>query len=305
MLKYIRRPTVNLISADDKQTIRINHIFFIIHLPKDLTMWSTKRSAAVLLILNLSVVYSASNFNGTQSVASTSEGVKTSLNRPSSGEGCISGNDDTVNSGDLCLFSCGYGFCPEPLCTCLSNGPIKALPPQTVAQNATALDEHDMDLNHLCQFACQYGHCPDDICNPSAKSSEPQAFDYAKAREENSRQCLITKDRNGEPDVHGETCINVCQPQVDQAKAEGRITSYGCLGHFPLDKEIPWQEISPGNWAVTGTCLCDNKTVNWAGGLLIDILAGIGQVRFFLTYLNREECIVDQIRPAAISSCQP
>lgn len=243
----------------------------------------------------------------------TLDEIETSSNRPSSGTGCISGGDDSVNSGDLCDFSCTYAFCPESLCTCFSTGSMKTLPIEKPENNnAIAWDEFDVDLNRLCNFACKYGHCPDNICStPSADSDEtsdsdsdkPPGFDYAGAREQNSKQCLITRDPSGGADVHEEQCVDVCKAQVDKAKAEDRITSYGCIGSFPLDTGIPWQEISPGNWAVTGKCLCDNETVNWFGGLFIDILTAIGQV-CLLVCSDQKECIVDQIRPAAISSCQ-
>ncbi len=249
----------------------------------------------------------------------TADDVEIPPIRPS-GEGCISGDDDTVNSGDLCGFCCGYGFCPESLCTCVSTGPIKTLPAETSEKDATAWDELDLDLNRLCKFACRYGYCPDDICTtPSANSDEIDAsdidepseqdsdeidaLDYDKLRDQNSKQCRITRTPNGGADVHEEQCIDVCKAQVDQAKSEDRMTSYGCIGHFPLDKEIPWQNIG-SEWMTVGKCVCDHETVNWFGDLWMTVLAGIGQV-CLLVCSGQEEYIVDQIRPAAISSCQP
>lgn len=92
--------------------------------------------------------------------------------RPETGEeGCISGEDRTVNSGDLCEFSCNYGFCPESLCTCNVRGPVARLPSE-VAGDIIAWDEQDVDLNRLCKFACKYGYCPQDICTTPVVDSD-------------------------------------------------------------------------------------------------------------------------------------
>lgn len=69
--------------------------------------------------------------------------------RPQSGEGCTRGDDLTADSGDLCHFSCRYGFCPESLCNCLETGPMKRLPAEQHGTNVTALDAFDVDLNRL------------------------------------------------------------------------------------------------------------------------------------------------------------
>ena len=88
----------------------------------------------------------------------TSDDMEVAPERPLSGEeGCVSGEDNTTNSGDLCEFSCTFAFCPESLCTCVSTGPLIELPPETPKSDVIAWDELDVDLNRLCKFACTHG----------------------------------------------------------------------------------------------------------------------------------------------------
>jgi hypothetical protein len=48
--------------------------------------------------------------------------------RPTSGEGCVSGYDTTLDSVDLCDYTCALGFCPEPLSSCSETGELDVLP---------------------------------------------------------------------------------------------------------------------------------------------------------------------------------
>ncbi|KAF4508203.1 hypothetical protein G6O67_004613 [Ophiocordyceps sinensis] len=138
--------------------------------------------------------------------------------RPKSGLGCIQGDERTVNTGDLCAFSCSHGFCPESLCQCLETGPIQDLPPEESGVKMNAFDAFDVDLNRLCSFACKYGHCPDEICKPEVGDSDsddsdsddsdgsskghrlpihkknPYRIDYAAVRRENANLCHVFKD---------------------------------------------------------------------------------------------------------------
>lgn len=86
--------------------------------------------------------------------------------RPDSGSGCISGEDNTVDSLDLCSYACHYGFCPTTLCTCTETGDLEPLPAQVFSGDIEAHDSLNVDLNRLCTFACTYGHCPSQVCQP-------------------------------------------------------------------------------------------------------------------------------------------
>lgn len=95
----------------------------------------------------------------------TADDMATSPDRPSSGEqGCRKGEDDGVDSGDLCQASCALGFCPESLCTCTVFGTLRPLPAEKPGVDMVAWDEFNVDLNRLCKFACKYGYCPGEIC---------------------------------------------------------------------------------------------------------------------------------------------
>ena len=69
---------------------------------------------------------------------------------------------------------------------------------------------------------------------------------------------------------------------MEAAKAAGRTYNYGCVGHFPLDKELPWVafggSLDPDNVYVDGKCVCDNVLVNTIANLVIDALPIIAQV---------------------------
>ncbi len=94
--------------------------------------------------------------------------------RPTTGQGCIGGTDNTVDSGNLCEFACELGFCPDHLCTCKFTGELKPLPKETNSINVTAWDEVNLDLNRLCKFACKYGYCPMDICTTELSENDNQ-----------------------------------------------------------------------------------------------------------------------------------
>lgn len=80
--------------------------------------------------------------------------------RPSKGEeGCVWGEDRSINSGDLCEFSCSLGFCPESLCICTDTDIINDLPAEKSNEDVIAWEDNNVDLNRLCLFACKYGVC--------------------------------------------------------------------------------------------------------------------------------------------------
>jgi hypothetical protein len=92
--------------------------------------------------------------------------------RPKSGQGCVSGEDDTLNTSDLCAFACAYGFCPETLCTCTHQGDLEDLPEVKFDGEIEAWLPSDVDINRLCKFGCKYGYCPDDVCIPPVIDEE-------------------------------------------------------------------------------------------------------------------------------------
>ncbi|KAL5316125.1 hypothetical protein ACEPPN_017003 [Leptodophora sp. 'Broadleaf-Isolate-01'] len=78
--------------------------------------------------------------------AFTTDDMATPPKIPAKGEeGCVAGEDKSVNSGDLCEFSCSLGFCPESLCTCTYTDIVNPLPNQKDATDVIAWDEFDVD----------------------------------------------------------------------------------------------------------------------------------------------------------------
>ncbi|KAI0385605.1 glycoside hydrolase family 18 protein [Hypomontagnella monticulosa] len=215
--------------------------------------------------------------------------------RPETGEqGCISGEDRTVNTGDLCEFSCNYGFCPESLCTCNIEGPVVRLPSE-VAGDIIAWDEQDVDLNRLCKFACKYGYCPEDICTTVVKDADedgiveigddpdnPNWYDYEAARMANGENCQIFQDP-AYRDSSAAQCYPTCYPKLQEAKEEGRTSNYGCVGFYPLDKPIPWTKL-PGSSVIyaPAKCSCDNYLVNYIADTIIEALPIIAQIGCYI-----------------------
>ena len=181
--------------------------------------------------------------------AFTTDDIAKPPDRPSQGEeGCVAGEDRTVNSGDLCEFSCSLGFCPESLCVCTDTDIINTLPTEKSATDVIAWDGDDVDLNRLCLFACKYGYCPDEVCTTIPKDDvvitnddNPNSFDYNAARQENAKKCFLYKDGSLR-DYSVMQCYNTCKAQLDAAKEAGKTSNYGCMGLFPLDKPIPWEK---------------------------------------------------------------
>lgn len=140
--------------------------------------------------------------------------------RPSSGQGCISGLDLTLNTWDLCEFTCTYGFCPETLCECRAQGDLLPLPRDQGEADIEAWSPADVDITRLCKFACKYGYCPDDVCPAvvnddevddsgaiieQTESTSPTKRDiYAKA-------CTVWKGLSPYDNSVAE-CKKVCQP---------------------------------------------------------------------------------------------
>ncbi|KAK4072464.1 CAZyme family GH18 and CBM24 [Trichoderma harzianum] len=201
--------------------------------------------------------------------------------------GCVSGEDNSINSGDLCEFSCGHGFCPESLCTCVTTGMTTNLPSASELE-VMAWDIWDVDLNRLCKFSCKYGYCPQDICTDIPKEDEGEEepdtgyFNYTDARWQNAQHCLLFKDPQYR-DVSVNQCKPVCQAALDDAEKEGRTSNYGCIGNFPVDKEIPWEKYPGASYEVApGQCLCDNMLINEIADFVLDALPIIAQIGCYI-----------------------
>jgi hypothetical protein len=215
--------------------------------------------------------------------------------------GCVGGRDINVNAGDLCAFSCSFDFCPESLCECRVEGKIKALPAEVGGMDdIIAFDELDVDLNRLCKFACKHGYCPDNICTHPVvdrdedgieeydPENDPTQFDKDAARKENAMRCLIYKDPRYRDDSVNQ-CYDVCKPAMDEAKAAGRTTNYGCMGFWPTAQYpngIPWEKFPGKSVEVApAKCSCDNWVLNELADTIIEALPMIAQVS--RTEMNR------------------
>jgi len=203
--------------------------------------------------------------------------------RPLSGEGCNKGDDITVDSGDLCQFTCGYGFCPPSLCYCKSEGPLKPLPQEFAATNVIAYDAGDVDLNRLCRFACKYNYCPEDVCmlrddgNEDEKSGSDEHLDISI---EQNKPCEVYKDKDNQR-ASLEQCKGFCKEILDKAREEQRTSSWGCVPRelVPNGQSIPWEYDGVNNrYYVEGRCFCDSLIVNELADGLMEGLAAIAQV---------------------------
>jgi hypothetical protein len=234
--------------------------------------------------------------------------------RPQSGEGCVSGEDDSVNTADLCEFSCGLGFCPESLCTCVTTGQLRDLPHEKPGTNVIAWDEHDVDLNRLCKFACKYGYCPDDVCTTppvaSDDSDNSHGDDNGSFPQNNGIQphetddgCPIYREQQY-AQLSRDICKEPCRDINEEAQREGRTTNYGCVGFWPLDQPIPWQTPPGQPTQAVGRCLCDNQLINDIADDVLEALPVIAEV-FRRVSTAQEGYLTDHARLAAMPSCHP
>lgn len=205
----------------------------------------------------------------------------------SSGNACTRGRDVTVDTGSLCEFSCNWGFCPETLCECTSRGSLVPPPPAQPDADIVALDEFNVNMNRLCKFACKYGYCPGEMCVTRQVEPEvdvepvdsPEYYDKVKVEMAHAADCMVRKDPP--PNWDGALqCYNRCQNVVEQAKAEGRITNYGCVGWFPGQGPIPWREYPGMGLIAVGKCSCDNMLVNVLANTVLEAMPKIAQVCF-------------------------
>jgi hypothetical protein len=225
------------------------------------------------------------------------EDAQIAADRPTSGEeGCVMGEGRDLSWDELCAFTCNYGFCPETVCFCTLTNRLEPLPPVRSTGDFVAWNEFQPDLQRLCKFACKYGYCPDLMCGvavvdewedgsvDSGQSPDEQGglWDKAKNHAENSKSCRIYKTGQRQEVATLADCYPQCRVAIEEAKAEGRMYNYGCVGFWPLDKPIPWTPFpsssDPNLVTALGKCSCDNMLVNSFADLIIDALPIIAQV---------------------------
>ncbi|KAJ3474589.1 hypothetical protein NLG97_g9776 [Lecanicillium saksenae] len=76
--------------------------------------------------------------------------------------GCQGGTGDG-DYKNLCAYSCLFGYCPQPFCTCTRNGPLLPVPVARPGAFCPA-EGVDSSFSGLCSFACKFGYCPPDRC---------------------------------------------------------------------------------------------------------------------------------------------
>jgi hypothetical protein len=138
--------------------------------------------------------------------------------RPESGQGCTSGEDNTVNTLDLCEFACTFGFCPETLCTCTERGDLNELPANPSDLEVEGWMAADVELNRLCKFTCKYGYCPEQVCAPSVVDEKvddnnmPVASESGAPTKESLHRakCTLWKGIT-QNDISVEECKNFCK----------------------------------------------------------------------------------------------
>jgi len=235
----------------------------------------------------------------------TAQEMRVLPQRPESGEGCTSGEGITLDSGDLCDFTCLYGFCPESVCTCHTTGQLLDLPTEKTGLNIVAWDELNVELNRLCIFACRYNYCPEEICTTPidgpdesgphgfgedfGNGEDPGYYNKTAAKLANDQACIIYKDP-AYNDVSKKQCKPICQDALDEAAEEGRTSNYGCIGFYPMEKSIPWER-APGAGSqliAPGKCLCDNFLLNELADTVLEAMPMIAQVRLSILD-NRDE----------------
>jgi hypothetical protein len=136
--------------------------------------------------------------------------------RPKNGKGCVAGSDITLDSWDLCEFTCSLGFCPETVCQCLEQGELPDLPAVKFDGEVEAFLPSDVDLNRLCKFSCKYGHCPEEVCLPPVVDEEvdeeenPIMSGIPTRDSNNKNRCMIWKGIS-EYDNSVQECKSTCK----------------------------------------------------------------------------------------------
>ncbi len=205
-------------------------------------------------------------------------------------QGCISGIDATVNSGDLCEWACNYGYCPQSLCECLETGEVPPYPKENKLSKESlvqAWDNDDVDLNRLCKFACKHGYCPSAVCTDYSNTiNDPSYNDGSAIKYGNNKHCYVSDDPRYRNTWEAQ-CSAVCSTALAEAAAEGRVSSHFCFVFWKDGDPDPWGPLDgqPGKWA-RGTCMCDHGFINAVAEMVIDALPAIAQVCTRDSYLG-------------------
>jgi hypothetical protein len=213
------------------------------------------------------------------------EDIDTPISRPTDGTGCVSGEDLSIRTGDLCELTCYYGFCPESMCACTERG-NSAADDNAKDGDYRAIYEIDVDINKLCNFACKRNYCPSDICEAKPKVeysdedlSAVNDLDGDEVRRQNAERCVVFKDDEEQNDRQVTHCKEVCKEQIQEAQELGRTTNYGCVGFWPGAKTIPWEQPAGFGSAVAGgRCACDNWLINEIADTVLGAMPMIAQV---------------------------
>lgn len=128
-------------------------------------------------------------------------------------------------------------------------------------------------------------YCPEETCTtpvvdedePLQYGEGPYSVDYAAIDAENNAKCFLYNDPSYR-DVSTFQCLSPCTPILNEAAEEGRTSNYGCMGYYPLDAPIPWDD-SLGSVAMApGICVCDNYLLNFIADTFIEALPIIAEV---------------------------
>lgn len=217
---------------------------------------------------------------------------------------CTLGTDKSFSSSDLCEFSCSFGICPTRACECLQHGKPKPFPQEDKTKlSVRAFEDQNDEMNILCLFACSHGHCPESFCDTDPTPAQREHSDQfvcitsdldhgapeckekgtdvtGDARKQNADNCAIFEDPGESQAFKIADCFNFCKPQLDAGAAAGNTTNYGCVGHFPLDKPIPYQYDgrAKGHGVAIGKCQCNNPLVTEIAEFVIEGLAIAAEV---------------------------
>jgi hypothetical protein len=213
------------------------------------------------------------------------EDIDRPIDRPTDGTACVSGEDLSIRTGDLCELSCFYGFCPESMCACTERGNPVA-DDDTKEGDYRAIYEADVDINKLCNFACKRNYCPSTICEAKPKVeysdedlSAVNDLDGDEVRRQNAERCVVFRDDEEQNDREVTHCKEVCKEQIQEAQEQGRTTNYGCVGFWPGAKTIPWEQPAGFGSAVAGgRCACDNWLINEIADTVLEAMPMIAQV---------------------------
>ena len=75
----------------------------------------------------------------------------------------MSGEDISINTEDLCEFTCSFGYCLEMLCHCAERGIMRPAPAANDCEYRE-FNASDVEFNRMCNFACKRNYFSLNIC---------------------------------------------------------------------------------------------------------------------------------------------